>query len=166
MTHYRIAISLALLALAPAAFGQTIYRSTMPDGRTVLSDRPTPGAKKVEEVYVPGPTPQTRSAPGNPATGAKPIGDKPLFPSGQQGTAAQQLDAALAELRDAQEAFKEAEAVRLAAQEPVEGERQGTAGGGSRLNEEYFQRQAALATAVEVARRRVNDAQAKVNSLR
>ena len=161
----RIAFVLVVLALAPAAVGQTIYRSTMPDGRTVLSDRPALGARKVEEVYVPSSTPAQSSAPA-PATVPKPIGNAPLFPSGREGTAAQQLDAALAELRTAQEELKGVEAARATLEEPLAGERQGTAGGGSRLSEAYFERQASIAGALEAAQRRVDAAQAKVNSLR
>jgi hypothetical protein len=40
------------------------------------------------------------------------------------------------------------------------------AGGGSRLNESYFDRQKALAEVIDMARKRVEAAQAKVNSLR
>jgi hypothetical protein len=159
----RTSFLLILLALAPAAFGQTIYRSTMPDGRTVLSDRPTPGAKKVEEMYVPRsapsapPSPAAKPAPPTSAAGgAKPPGQDP-------GAA---LDAAIRDLRAAEQALRAAEAARAAAEEPLENERQGMAGGGSRLNDAYFNRQKANADALEEARKRVDDAQAKVNSLR
>ena len=155
-----------LLALAPAAFGQTIYRSTMPDGRTVLSDRPTPGAKKVEEVYVPPSPPLQRSAPRSPDAG--PAREAP---SGGATASARknrdaELDAAITELRKNEDALRAAEAARAAAEEPLENERQGMAGGGSRLNETYFERQKSLADVIEQLRKRVDDAQATVNSLR
>ena len=151
-------VVLILLAFAPAAFGQIIYRSTMPDGRTVLSDRPTPGAKRVEEIYV---RPSTPAAP--PASATTPaIGG--ANPPAQNRDA--ELDAAIADLRNADGSLRAAEAARDAGQEPGENERQGMAGGGSRLNESYFDRQKALANAVDVAQKRVEAAQAKVNSLR
>jgi hypothetical protein len=155
----RTSFLLIVLALAPAAFGQPIYRSTMPDGRTVLSDRPTPGAKKVEEVHVPKspPPPAAKPAAGTSTTGkAKPAGQEP-------GAA---LDAAIGDLRAAESALRAAEGARAASEEPREDERQGMAGGGSRLNETYFARQKANAEAVEQARKRVDEARAKVNSLR
>jgi hypothetical protein len=151
----RVSPVLFLLAIAPAAFGQTIYRSIMPDGRTVLSDRPTPGAQKVEEMYVP-PSGTQPAAPGRAAGDAAP----PV----QNRDA--ELDAALADLRSAEAALRATEAARDAGQEPLENERQGMSGGGSRLNERYFERQKTLSDAVDLARSRVDAAQAKVNSLR
>ena len=53
----------ALLSVASGlAAAQAMYRSTMPDGKVVISDQPVKGATKVEEV-------KTRAgnyAPGNP----------------------------------------------------------------------------------------------------
>ena len=158
----RTSFLLIVLALAPAAFGQTIYRSTMPDGRTVLSDRPTPGAKKVEEMYVPKSPPSAPSSAAKPAAPTSAVGG--AKPPGQEPGAA--LDAAIRDLRGAEEALRAAQAARAAAEEPLESERQGMAGGGSRLNEAYFDRQKAIANALEQARKRVDEAQAKVNSLR
>ena len=149
---------LILLALAPAAFGQTIYRSTMPDGRTVIGDRPAHGAKKVEEVYVP-PSPPAAAKPAPAAREA--VATKPAA-----RTPASALDAAIADLRKAEDALRAAEAAHAAAVEPQDGDRQGVAGGGSRLNEAYFNRQKAAADSVEQARKRVDTARTKVNSLR
>ena len=161
--NIRLSLVLLLLALAPAAFGQTIYRSTMPDGRTVLSDRPTPGAIKVQEFYVRPSAPDApRSADARPA---------PQTPQ-DTGTASSsksrdaELDAAITVLRKTEDTLRTAEAARAPAEEPLENERQGMAGGGSRLNEAYFARQKALADAIEQLRKRVDDAQTKVNSLR
>jgi hypothetical protein len=159
----RVSPVLILLAIAPAAFGQTIYRSIMPDGRTVLSDHPTPGARKVEQLYVP---------PSSPSDGA-PSTTQPAAPDRAAGDAEPavqhrdaELDAALADLRSAEAALRATEAARDAGQEPLENERQGMSGGGSRLNERYFERQKTLSDAVDLARSRVDAAQAKVNSLR
>src|SRR5262249_26558870 len=50
------------------------------------------------------------------------------------------------------------EAKRVAGQEPLPGERLGTAGGASRLTDEYWQRQKGLDEAVEKARRELEGA--------
>lgn len=161
--YTRTGLILVLLAFAPAALGQTIiYRSTMPDGRTVLSDRPTPGAKKVEEFYTPKspPPPPARAAP--PAAAAKP--DPAAKPAAETRSA--KLDEALKELREAAEELRQLQAERAAGEAPKEGERQGTARGGSRLGEDYFKRQKELDRNVDDAEQRVDEFRAKVKSLR
>jgi len=148
------ALALAALAFtATCAHAQTLYRSTMPDGRVVLSDRPIPGARRVEEI-----APRT----GNVV---------PALPGAPQ--AAEDGAARAEELAEARRALVEAmrarEAAREAArkgEEPLPGERTGIAGGGSRLNEAYWERQRALARAVEEAEQRVREAEARVNALR
>ena len=161
--HIRYSLVLILAALAPAASGQIIYRSTMPDGRTVLSDKPTPGAAKVQEFYV-RPSPQDAPRPSD----ARPAPEPPAA----AGTASSrksrdaELDAAITQLRGMEDALRATQSARAAAEEPLDNERQGMAGGGSRLNERYFERQKSLDDAIEQLRKRVDDAQAKVNSLR
>ena len=153
---------LVLLTFAPAAFGQTIiYRSTMPDGRTVLSDRPTPGAKQVEEFYTPKsppppPPPAAPAATAKPGPAAKPAGD----------SRSAKLDAAIKELREAEEKLRQLETARAEGETPKEGERLGTARGVSRLSEDYFNRQKELGQKVEAAEQRVDELQSKVRSLR
>ncbi len=154
----RTALVLILMSLATGAQAQIIYRSTMPDGRTVLSDRPTPGAKTVQEIHTPKPPPQPGAAARVPGIGV------PAAPPKPDAKAA--VDAAMAELRAATEALATAQAARNAGQEPLPGERQGVVGGGSRLTEPYFNRQAPLDAMIAQAQKRVDDAQAKVNSLR
>lgn len=165
----RTGLLLVLLAFAPAALGQTIiYRSTMPDGRTVLSDRPTPGAKKVEEFYTP------KSPPPPPARVAPPAAAKPDAAAAKPDPAAKpaaetrsaKLDEALKELREAEDELRQLQAERAAGETPKEGERQGTAGGGSRLSEDYFKRQKELDRNVDDAEQRLDEFRAKVKSLR
>jgi hypothetical protein len=62
------------------------------------------------------------------------------------------------EAQDARLALKNAEAALAAGKEPLPGERTGTVGGGSRLNEAYFARQKSLEDAVAAARKRVEEA--------
>jgi len=156
---------LVLLAFSPVAFGQTtIYRSTMPDGRTVLGDRPTPGATKTEEIYVPKSQPPAPPPAAARAAGAAKANDAAAKSPAVDRTA--KLGAAIAELRRAEEALRAAEAARVAGQAPTDGERLGTAGGASRLSDDYFKRQTSLDDAVDAAEKRVTDAQLKVRSLR
>jgi hypothetical protein len=149
-------LALVLMLAALGAAGQTLYRSTMPDGRVVLGDRPMPGARTVQEIQAPAGN--VVPAPAPPAARPRPPGAK---------APAMTLEAADAELR---EALKARDAARDAAEkgkEPLEGERLGTAGkGGSRLSDTYWARQKSLEDAVAQAERRVEAAQAKLNALR
>src|SRR4030095_466306 len=44
-----------LLACAHPVMAQTVYKSTMPDGKVVYGERPAPGAAKVEKMEPPPP---------------------------------------------------------------------------------------------------------------
>lgn len=77
-----------------------------------------------------------------------------------------ELDKAYQEARAAQLALKEAEARRDQGIEAQAGERQGTAAGASRPNENYFARQALLEQEVELARRRYDAALKRWNDLK
>jgi hypothetical protein len=61
-------------------------------------------------------------------------------------------------VRDAEQSLRAAEEAKRSGEEPLPGERLGTAGGGSRLSDEYFERQKQLEQNVETARRELNDA--------
>jgi hypothetical protein len=76
------------------------------------------------------------------------------------------LDKAHDEARVAQLALQAAEAKRDQGAEPQEGERTGTVGGGSRLNEAYFARQALLEQEVAAARKRYEEAIKRWNDLK
>ena len=151
-------LPLLLLAAVATAAGQTMYRSTMPDGRVVLGDRPMPGARKVEEIKVPAGNVSPSLAP---ADKDKP---KPKPPGGSRSEA---LAAADAELRTERQSYDAAREAASQGKEPLEGERLGTAGkGGSRLSDGYWARQKALADAVSEAEARVRAAQERINALR
>lgn len=77
-----------------------------------------------------------------------------------------ELDRAYEEARAAQLALKEAEARRDQGIEPQEGERQGTASGGTRPTEQYLGRQQLLEHEVEMARRRYEAALRRWNDLK
>lgn len=147
--HSRTPLVVWLFAIASlvscAAGAQTLYKSTMPDGKVIYGDKPVPGAVKVEAPNV---TPASK-------------GIAPLTPQESQAmkrleTDRLQREATGSQVSAAERALADAEAALAAGKEPREGERIGTAKGGSRLNEDYFQRVKALENAVENARRNLD----------
>ncbi|HEU4441758.1 MAG TPA: hypothetical protein VFR83_07040 [Burkholderiales bacterium] len=83
-----------------------------------------------------------------------------------QASRTAELDKAVEEARAAYLALQEAEKRRDAGIESQPGERQGSAAGGSRPNEQYFGRQAQLEQEVEFARRRYDAAVKRWNDLK
>ncbi|MGQ0524656.1 MAG: DUF4124 domain-containing protein [Betaproteobacteria bacterium] len=139
----------AVLAMAPGANAQTMYKSTLPDGKVVYGEKPEPGAKQVDKVTPP------------PAqTGTKiltPAEQQKIDQRMKQRTAQDDLDRR--RLESAYQQLKKAEAARETGKEPLPGERLGTATGASRLTDEYWARQKSLEAAVEAARRQVEQAE-------
>jgi hypothetical protein len=146
------------LAAANAADAQKIGRYVFPDGRVVYSDQPVPGAKLVNEL-APPPPPSTSSPPPRESKAAAPGAD----PGADRVRRLTETDA---EVRAATEALERARAQLQAGIEPFPGERTGTAGGGSRLNEAYDARQAANQRAVADAEERLQRAVAARNAAR
>jgi len=136
----------AALLLQPAV-AQTLYKSTMPDGRVVYGDKPAPGAAKVEETrpdvskgVIGGTTTREQEA-------LKELEKARLQREGEQD-----------KVRAAEQALRDAEAARAAGKEPLASERIGTAGGASRITDDYYARQKMLDDAVEKARRELDQA--------
>jgi hypothetical protein len=77
-----------------------------------------------------------------------------------------ELDQAYEEARAAYNALRQAEARRDQGIESQPGERQASAAGGSRPNENYFARQAILEQQVELARQRYEAAMKRWNDLK
>jgi hypothetical protein len=134
----------AVLLLQPAV-AQTLYKSTMPDGAVVYGDKPAPGAEKVEETRpdvskggIGGTTAREQEA-------LKDLEKARLQREGEQD-----------KVRAAEEALRNAEAARAAGKEPLASERIGTAGGASRITDDYNARQKKLDDAVEKARRELD----------
>jgi hypothetical protein len=152
----RFATFLLLLALAAPAAAQTVYRYITPDGRTIFSDQPVPGAKLQGTVTPPaqpaGPTGPVEGRRVPPATDAPAADNR-----------AQRLRAATQEVEAATQALAQARAQLETGKEPLPGERTGTAGGGSRLNDSYWARQAANEQAVAQAQARLDAATAARN---
>jgi hypothetical protein len=136
----------AALLLQPAV-AQTLYKSTMPDGSVVYGDKPAPDAAKVEETRpdvsrggIGGTTPREQDA-------LKDMEKARLQREGGQE-----------KVQAAEQALRDAEAARAAGKEPLASERIGTAGGASRITDDYYARQKKLDDAVEKARRELDQA--------
>lgn len=150
------ALATALALACGSALAETMYRSTMPDGRVIFGDSPAPGAVKVEPLNV---RPAQSIGPVVPPQEVQRIQDRTTDTLEQRRQAQQQLE-------DARSALSRAEEAQANGKEPLPGERLGTAGGGSRLSDDYWARQQRLADAVKEARQKVDDAQAALSALR
>ena len=141
-------ILLALALASPAAGAQGMYRSVMPDGKIVYSDKPAPGAKESTKLNL---------APLNVAT-PPPAPDTPQRPTPADGVAVDKT-AAVAAARQRLEAAQKALAD---GREQREGDRIGVAKGGaatSRLSESYLDRVKALEDSVAAAQQQLDAAQ-------
>jgi len=137
---------LAALLLQPAV-AQTLYKSIMPDGSVVYGDKPAPDAATVEETRpdikkggIGGTTPREQDA-------------LKEFEKGRL-----QREGGQEKITAAEQALRNAEAARAAGKEPLASERIGTAGGASRITDDYYARQKKLDDAVEKARRELDEA--------
>lgn len=129
------------------AMAQVSYKSTMPDGKVIYGDKPVPGAAKVETK--------------NMDTSKKGV----VPPSDRDKAVLQRLEADRKSrevesdrVRRAEIALHEAEVALDMGKEPQPDERQGIAGGGTRLTDGYWARQKKLEAAVEAARRNLESA--------
>lgn len=136
----------AALLLQPAV-AQTLYKSTLPDGRIVYGDKPAPDAVKVEETR-----PDIKKGGIGGITAREKEALKELEKTRLQREGGQD------KVRSAEEALRNAEAARAAGKEPLASERLGTAGGGSRITDAYYERQKKLDADVEQARRELDQA--------
>ena len=142
-----MAIAASFCTLLQPAAAQTLYKSTMPDGRVLYSDKPAPGAAKVEPIQ-----PDTSKGGLGGTTTRQPETLQDMEKARMQREAGQD------KVQKATQALKNAEAARDIGKEPREGERIGTAGGASRLTDSYLERQRGLEEAVERARRKLDEA--------
>ena len=138
----RIGAVLVLMLAAHSALAQTtLYKSTLPDGRVIYGEKPAAGAVKVEEMKA-----------DTSKRGVVPPSKKEIDGARASEQAAARGEAQGAAVRAAEERVKQAETALAAGKEPEPGERTGTAGGASRLNDSYWERQKRLEQAVEQAR--------------
>jgi uncharacterized protein DUF4124 len=138
-----------LLLCAGYAGADEVYKSTMPNGKVIYGPEPAAGAKKVEKI-----TPRTQDSGVRIST---PEQKRNL----DQREAQQQAQTTRreAELDELKRGLQSAEAAREAGREPRDGDFIGTARGGTRLNDGYFERQKTLEAAVQDARKRLEAAQ-------
>jgi len=140
--------AVALALVSGAALAQFLYKSTMPDGRVIYGDAPTPGAAKVEKTK-----PDT-SRTG--VTGATPKEAEALRrmeterPRGGGSNSPADIEAALRKMEAGREQFRE----------PLEGERIGTVGGGGRFTDSYWERQKKYDDGMETLRKELEKARA------
>jgi hypothetical protein len=154
-----LVVATLVLLWGVSGWAQTMYRSTMPDGRVIFGDKPASGAERVETI-------NPSSRPANTA----PLGSMNEEAAQQNELRRQQLEAQRQQLelqrqqraahqrevREAEEALRAAKAAQAAGKEPLPGERRGNVNGTSRLTEEYWARQNALKADVAKARKRLN----------
>jgi hypothetical protein len=124
----------------PDAQGGFLYKSTMPDGKVIYGDGPMPGAVKVEKTR-----PDT-SKKG--ITAATPKEKEALrrmeAERASTGAANPQAQAQTYSPAQLEAKMRELEADREKGKEPLAGERIGTASGGSRFTDAYWERQKRL----------------------
>jgi Domain of unknown function (DUF4124) len=154
LTAWRpLAIGIVLMALAPAAGAQGVYKYTDPSGRVIYTDDPNAGGGTARPVEIPASSGATAPAAGLSAS------ERTLLEQANQRAAS--LDRAVADIVAAHAELRAAEARREQGVEPIEGERQGR-----RYRPEYWGRQQALQRAIDVARANLNDAIERRNALR
>ena len=141
-------LAFAALAAASAAQAQVVYKSTMPDGKVIYTEKPVPGATRVDTIE----PPPAKTGMSSLTPEEKARADEFAKKRAAAATKGNDLD-------DARRQLKQAEAARESGKEPLPGERIGTAGGGSRLTDAYQQRQKTLDDAVETAKKRLDQMQ-------
>jgi len=151
--HVIVLVALAIGLAAAPVLAQTMQKYVTPDGKTVYSDHPIPGARLVGEVAPPPPVDPSAAAAAK--ARAKQEAEAANAAAARRSGAnqgAQQQQSAAEELAKAKERLEKGK-------EPLPGERTGTAGGGSRLNEQYWARQRANEKAVKDAEARLRNQQ-------
>ncbi len=139
--------------LAQLAAAQTLYKSTLPDGKVIYGDKPVPGAVKVEETK-----PDTSKKGIAPATTPTPAISREAAALKQMEKDRMKREAADNKVQAAEKALRDAEAAQAAGKEPLGSERQGTVSGNQRFTDAYWERQKKLEQEVETARRNLEQA--------
>jgi len=138
------------LTAAPAVQAQEVLQWRQPDGTTVYSALPPAvGASAVREVHLAA-TPASAVAAQTTMASSDPTGATPS-----------ELRDADTQVARAHDALAQAERAVRAGQEPLPGERQRLVNGHSRLKSAYFDRIAALESAVARARAALRAAQSQ-----
>lgn len=144
-----VLIALALGIASTALNAQSMQKYVTPDGKTIYSDRPVSGARLVTEIAAPPPVDPEAAAAAQ--SRARDDAERANASATKRATSApggQTQEDRAAALAHAKAQFEKGK-------EPLPGERTGTAGGGSRLNDAYWARQ-------RVNEQAVKDAQARM----
>jgi hypothetical protein len=161
LTHALVLIAVGVtLAVALPAAAQNIYKQQLPDGTVVYADHRIKGAKLLYRVTIPDAQQAAdRPAPTRSETDTAAL-DKRLRERGQALERAQQ------EIVDAGRALVDAQRQLEAGKDPVAGEVQSLATGGTRLLPAYQERVKKLEDNVAKAQARLDRAYSARNQLR
>jgi hypothetical protein len=179
-TAMRRIVAAVCLAVAPAIAVATIYKVEMPDGTILFTDSPPREGKILEErataatprppAKAPAATASGAAPPTVPGQAPVPVLQSPARPAAGTGATAtpipRTLDAAIAEVNNAERELAVARRKLEVGREPMPGERLGTAKGGSRLSPEYEGRIGDLEREVAQAEARVRRAYEARNALK
>lgn len=148
-------LGITLCLAGAAAWAQEVYKAVDDQGKVVFSDKPPADAKSVTPVKIrPGPS----EADVQEARARERALEKAASEAGKsRADAKQQTEAP--EVLDPKAALAEAERRLDEARQVGPGDRKGTAGGGSRLSEQYRQRVKEAEAAVDAARQRLKQSQ-------
>lgn len=158
-------LALALAAIAPVTgTAQRLYKNVMPDGRIIYTDAPMPGAVQSKVLELPPPPSESqRAAAERRAEEEKKKRDDLQGRISERRKAFDQAEDRVARARkgveQAQTALEQGRALQA-------GDVVGTAGGGTRPNEEYFRRISDLERGLESARKELDDALRARSNLR
>ena len=149
---FKTILPLVLIAAlgSTAAIAQTMFKSTMPDGRVMFGDKPVDGAAKVEAIK-----------PDTAKRGIQTLSTGEAAAVKQAEQERLKRERGSESVQAAEKALRDAEAALAKGEEPLPGERTGTAGGGSRLNDAYWTRQQKLKDDVDRARVALEKARAQ-----
>lgn len=134
---------------APAQ-GGFLYKSTMPDGKVIYGDAPEKGAVKVDKTKPDTSKKGITTATPKEIAAAKKLDTERANPNAAPANRVADLEEALRKMEAAREKFKE----------PLEGERLGTAGGGGRFTDGYWDRQKKYDQGLQTMRNEVAKARA------
>ncbi len=149
-----VAVSLLLFA-AGIAEAQGVRKFVTPDGKTIYSDVPIPGAREVDGVALPPEVdPEALGRAREAARREAELARDTENQMQESATRQARIEAAEANL-------KSARATLASEKEPRPGERKGIGGGKTRLTDAYFQRQNVNKRAVENAQKKLDAARAK-----
>lgn len=159
-----IVVAVLVAALSTGAWAQSrIYQVRLPDGRVLFTDTPPPGAVIVSERDQP-PSPPKKPAAAE--TKGPSLQERAAAADARMRQRAAQREKAYAEVEAAERAVTEAKQRLESGRDPREGERIGTAKGGSRAGPAYEERLARLEQAVAEAEQRLAKARESLNAVR